>query len=73
MKNTMSDLENKITTLEETLAHLAMSNEELSCELIHRTKRIEALERKVAMLESRFATLEDNMDAPPEDTRPPHW
>jgi len=70
----MSDTETRITRLEETLAYLVLTNEELSSELIHRTKRIEALERKIAMLESRFASLENSVDTPPAaDQKPPHW
>ena len=69
----MDDTNDRITKLEEELAHAVMSNEELSSELIHSNKRIELLERKFAMLENRFTAMEENMDAPPEDTRPPHW
>jgi len=70
----MSDAETRITRLEESLAHLVLTHEELSSELIHRTRRIEALERKIAMLESRFASLEDTVDAPPPaNQKPPHW
>jgi uncharacterized coiled-coil protein SlyX len=69
----MEKFEKRITSLEEVLAHAVLNNEELSNELLHANKKIEALERKVFVLESRFVTLEDNLDAPPEDTKPPHW
>jgi uncharacterized coiled-coil protein SlyX len=59
--------------LEETMAHMTMANEELSAELIHTKSRIESLERKVVMLESRFAMLEDTVDAPVPNEKPPHW
>ena len=69
----METNDNRIMKLEEELAHVSMSNEELSSELIHSTKRIEQLERKIAMLESRFSSLEDNIDAPIPNEKPPHW
>jgi len=69
----MEKTENRITKLEEELAHVSMNNEELSSELIHSSKRIEQLERKIAMLESRFSSLEDNIDAPIPNEKPPHW
>ncbi len=69
----MNDKNNDIMRLEEALAHVSITNEELSAELIHSTKRIEILERKIVTLESRFASLEDTVEAPPENTKPPHW
>ncbi len=69
----MSDQESNITKLEEELAHVILANEELSNELIHCFNRIEQLERRVAMLESRFSSLEDNIDAPLPNEKPPHW
>lgn len=69
----MNDQENRLTKLEEEFAHIVMSNEELSSELIHSAKRIEQLERKIVMLESRFSSIEDNIDAPIPNEKPPHW
>lgn len=69
----MDDQQNRLTKLEEEFAHLVMSNEELSSELIHSAKRIEQLERKIAMLESRFSSIEDNIDTPVPNEKPPHW
>ncbi len=69
----MDDTNNRIMRLEEELAHTVLANEELSSELIHSNKRIEQLERKIAMLESRFSSLEDNIDAPLPNEKPPHW
>lgn len=66
-------MNDRITKLEEELAHTVISNEELSSELIHCSKRIEQLERKIAMLESRFSSLEDNVEAPLPNQKPPHW
>lgn len=69
----MADTNDTIMKLEEALAHVTIANEELSGELIHAKSRIESLERKVAMLESRFAMLEDTVDAPVPNEKPPHW
>lgn len=69
----MEDYEVRITKLEEALAHALMVNEELSGELLHSNRQISELERKVAMLESRFSSLEDNIEGPVENTKPPHW
>lgn len=69
----MNDTNERITKLEEELAHVAITNEELSSELVHSSKRIEQLERKIAMLESRFTSIEDNIDTPITNEKPPHW
>ena len=69
----MSDENNQITKLEEALAHLSITNEELSSELLHSNKRLDQLERKIVMLESRFASLEDNVDGPIPNEKPPHY
>lgn len=69
----MSNEDDQITKLEEALAHVTITNEELSSELVHSNKRLDQLERKIAMLESRFASLEDNVDGPIPNERPPHY
>ena len=69
----MNDTIERITKLEEELAHVTIANEELSSELVHSTKRIEQLERRIAMLENRFSSIEDNIDTPIPNERPPHW
>jgi len=69
----LAEQDDRILQLEEEVAHLTQTNEELSGELQAQWKRVEALERKFALLEQRFATIEDNMPSEPEDTRPPHW
>ncbi|MGI9350427.1 MAG: SlyX family protein [Rhizobiaceae bacterium] len=63
----------RIMSLEEEVSHLALANEELSTEVLAQWKRIEQLEKKLVHLETRLNTFEDNQDAPPEDTKPPHW
>lgn len=69
----MDDHEKRITKLEEALAHALMGIEELSGELLHSNRQLTELERKVAMLESRFTSMEDTIEGPIENTRPPHW
>ncbi len=69
----MNEINSRITKLEEELAHSVIANEELSSELIHNSKRIEQLERRIAMLESRFSSIEDNIDNPVPNEKPPHW
>lgn len=59
--------------LEEEAAHLRLANEELSAEVLQQWKRIEQLEKKLAHLENRLISFEDHVDAPPENTKPPHW
>lgn len=65
--------EERIIRLEEEIAYLRTGNEELSGELALQWKRIEQLETLIKTLETRFTGLEENIDAPVEDTRPPHW
>lgn len=68
----MSD-EERIVRLEEEVAYLRTTNEELSGELVVQWKRIQELEKQIKLLETRFTGLEDSMDAPLPDQRPPHW
>lgn len=63
----------RITALEEEVAHLRLTNEELSAEVLAQWKRIERLERQLSHMENRLTTFEDHQDAPPADTKPPHW
>ncbi len=65
--------EDRIIRLEEEIAYLRTTNEELSGELALQWKRIEQLENLIKVLETRFSGLEETLDGPAEDTRPPHW
>ena len=69
----MSEKEGRITALEEEAAHLRIANEELSSGMLDQWKRIEDLERKIVRLEARLTSFEDHLEAPPENTKPPHW
>jgi SlyX protein len=68
----MSD-ENRIITLEETVAHQAKVIEELSDEIAEQWTVIEQVRAKLDRLTERFLSLEEqSIDAPPI-TKPPHY
>lgn len=68
----MSD-ENRIITLEETIAHQAKVIEELSDEIAEQWKVVEQVRAKLDRLTERFLSLEEqSLDAPPI-TKPPHY
>ncbi|MCQ2005819.1 SlyX family protein [Rhizobium sp. NRK18] len=68
----MSD-ENRIITLEETVAHQAKVIEELSDEIAEQWKVVEQVRAKLDRLTERFLSLEEqSLDAPPI-TKPPHY
>ncbi|MEO1918523.1 MAG: SlyX family protein [Paracoccaceae bacterium] len=71
----MSDLETRLTNLEEHLAHQNTLVEELNDVIIEQREEIDLLNRRVAMLMRRAAEQEaDNLSgAPLADQRPPHW
>lgn len=69
----MTSQNDRTTRLEEEIAHLTITNEELNSEMIVQWKRIEALEKKLFKIESRFVAMEEAMDSPIENTKPPHW
>ena len=65
----------RIDSLEAEIAHLTRTVEDLSAELHERSRRIETLERRVALLLEREA--ERQSEGPGGivvgDERPPHW
>jgi len=67
--------EDRITSLEEHIAHQAATLEELSAVVADQATHIERLERRVRLLMERAAQMEsDTMgSAPLADQRPPHW
>ncbi len=67
--------EDRITRLEEALAHQSALLEELNEVITGQTTEIDLLNRRVAMLMQRAAEQEaDNLSgAPMADQRPPHW
>lgn len=62
-------------TLEETLAHLVRTVDDLSDVVASQGRQIDALERKVAMLAEREAEREysEGGSVPLADQKPPHW
>ncbi|WP_331372858.1 SlyX family protein [Sinorhizobium chiapasense] len=69
----MSDADNRITRLEEMLAHQAKTIEELSDQLAEQWKVVEQTRAKLDRLTERFLSLEEQTrDAIPV-TRPPHY
>lgn len=67
--------ENRITHLEETIAHLAQSAEELSDVVARQDREISALSRRVEMLMQREAAREAESGGSVSlaDQRPPHY
>ncbi|MGV1755324.1 SlyX family protein [Rhizobium sp. A22-96] len=69
----MSDEQNRITTLEETVAHQAKIIEELSDQIAEQWKIVEQTRQKLDRLTERFLTLEEQSLDTPAITKPPHY
>ncbi|ANM08548.1 SlyX protein [Rhizobium leguminosarum] len=69
----MSDETNRITRLEEMLAHQAKTIEELSDQLTEQWKIVEQMRTKLDRLTERFLSLEEQSLEAPGITRPPHY
>jgi SlyX protein len=69
----MSDEQNRITRLEETIAHQAKVIEELSDQLAEQWRVVEQTRMKLDQLTERFLTIEGESLDVPADTRPPHY
>ncbi|MDJ0612575.1 MAG: SlyX family protein [Rhizobiaceae bacterium] len=65
--------EERITHLEEEVAHLRLANDELSSEILLQMRKIEKLEKMLRNLEAKQSGLEERLDNPAIDERPPHW
>lgn len=63
----------RIVTLEETVAHQAKTIEELSDQLAEQWKVVEQTRAKLERLTERFLTLEEAPLDAPAITRPPHY
>ena len=69
----MSDQTDRITQLEETVAHQAKTIEELSDQLTEQWKVVEQTRAKLDRLTERFLSLEEQSLDAPAITRPPHY
>lgn len=68
----MSEETNRITKLEEIVAHQAKTIEELSDQLAEQWKVVEQTRAKLDRLTERFLSLEEQSLEAPAITRPPH-
>jgi len=69
----MSEETNRITKLEEIVAHQAKTIEELSDQLAEQWKVVEQTRAKLDRLTERFLSLEEQSLEAPAVTRPPHY
>ena len=69
----MSNDNNRFVALEEEIAHLRIQNEELSSQIHEQWKELERLRKQLAFVEERFSRIEDDLDIPQPDEKPPHW
>lgn len=69
----MSNDSERITQLEETIAHQAKTIEELSDQLAQQWTVVEQVRTKLDRLTERFLSLEEQSLDTPANTRPPHY
>ncbi|MFC3163467.1 SlyX family protein [Ciceribacter thiooxidans] len=69
----MPDEENRVTRLEEMLAHQGRVIEELSEQLASQWKVVEQTRAKLDRLTERFLVLEEQSLDAPAITKPPHY
>jgi SlyX protein len=68
-----TDMEARVVSLEETVAHQSRVIDELSDQLAEQWRVVEQTRAKLDRLTERFLSLEEqSLDAPPI-TRPPHY
>ncbi len=63
----------RVDRLEEQIAHLTRSVEDLSDVAARQAREIEVLERRVRLLMERAAEQEADGTAPEANVKPPHW
>ena len=66
-------LRDRITRLEETIAHQSLTIEEMSSEIATQWKTIDQMQIKLERLVEQFRALEDATLEAPSVTRPPHY
>lgn len=69
----MTDQEDRLLRLEETVAHQARVIEELSDQITEQWKVVEQARAKLDRLTERFLSLEEQSLEAPAITRPPHY
>jgi SlyX protein len=69
----MNNDSERITRLEETIAHQAKTIEELSDQLAEQWTVVEQVRAKLDRLTERFLNLEEQNLEAPTNTRPPHY
>ncbi|MBW8284184.1 MAG: SlyX family protein [Rhizobium sp.] len=69
----MTDQQDRILRLEETVAHQARVIEELSDQITEQWKVVEQTRAKLDRLTERFLSLEEQSLEAPAITRPPHY
>ena len=69
----MTEQEDRLLRLEETVAHQARVIEELSDQLTEQWKVVEQTRAKLDRLTERFLSLEEQSLEAPAITRPPHY
>lgn len=69
----MNQDDQKFVKLEEEIAHLTISSDEISSEILAQWKRIEELEKTVLKLQNRLMAMEETFNNPVITTKPPHW
>lgn len=69
----MADHEDRLTRLEEMLAHQARMIEDLSDQLAEQWKVVDQTRSKLERLTVRFSSLEEMAGEAPPITKPPHY
>jgi SlyX protein len=69
----LSSTDDRLTTLEITIAEQEKTIGELSAEIAEQWKTIERMRKKLAALAERFLELEEQARPEIPVTKPPHW
>lgn len=68
-----TDMESRVVSLEETVAHQSRVIDELSDQLAEQWRVVEQTRAKLDRLTERFLSLEEQSLDAPAITRPPHY